>query len=88
MVNYSEIKEHTSSTIAEFKKKCEKKMKDMKDRYKEDIENKDTVISDLRAELVEKNDSFEKETEKLKEMVGFLLLYFVAIIFGLHGKVN
>ena len=69
MANYSEIKEHTSSTIAEFKKKCEKKMKDMKDRYKEDIENKDSVISDLRTELVERNDSFEKETEKLKEMV-------------------
>ena len=61
-------------------------MKDMKERYKEDLENKDTVISDLRSELVEKNDSFEKETEKLKEMVSWfyiycyiLLLYFVAI---------
>ena len=61
-------------------------MKDMKDRYKEDLEKNETVISDLRSELVEKNDSFEKETEKLKEMVSccyiycyILLLYFVAI---------
>ena len=71
MVNFSEIKEHTSSKIAEFKKKREKKMKDMKERYKDDIETKETIISDMKTEIVKKNESHEKENEKLKEMVSF-----------------
>ena len=44
-------------------------MKDMKERYKEDIDAKDNIIAGLRGELVEKNDAFENESEKLKEMV-------------------
>ena len=65
----SDVKEQTGAAIAEFKRKCEKKMKDMKERYKEDIDAKDNIIAGLRAELVEKNDAFENESEKLKEMV-------------------
>ena len=46
------------------------------DRYKEETDTKDSVISDLRGELVEKNAAFERDTSKLKEMVIYLFSLF------------
>ena len=55
--------------MSEYKRKCEKKMREMKERYTEDTDSKDGVISGLRDQLVEKSNYLESEISKLKEIV-------------------
>ena len=58
-------------------------MKEMKDRYKEDTDTKDNTISGLRNELIERNNTFDNETRKLKETVrkNFKLCYLLLNIY-------
>ena len=44
-------------------------MREMKERYTEDTDSKDGVISGLREQLVEKSNYLESEISKLKEIV-------------------
>ena len=58
--------------MSEFKRKCEMKIKDVKAKYKDDLECKDKIISEIRGELEDTRKEHGADTHDLKEAVSFL----------------
>ena len=61
--------EETSTAIAEFKRKCEKKVKEIKEKYREEVEEKDKTAAQLQEDILNSTVTTNQEMEKLKEAV-------------------